>query len=261
MRFIGQHHIMRQLKFILPDLVLNPNRGVNILLRGPSGYGKTTMALRICEYLSGKEFEVYLWDRNPFKFHRRVIFIDEVHKMSDFEQLYHIMDSKTLILIFATNADGNLPEAFSNRCYEFIFSNYEDDELLLMAREAAEFTAPDSEFMSIIEAGNRNPRIIINNLIAKLNTYFYMNKDIIPSSLDFKILMSTLFDIQDGLDTLCKRYLRVLDDVGGNASIGLLKSILHVDQATLTNQVEPILLQRGKIRISSKGRSLVYDNV
>lgn len=256
MRFIGQHHIMNQLKFILPDLYKNPEKGCNILLRGPSGYGKTTMALGICNYLTnGKNFIVSI-AAFPEEWNKRVVFIDEVHKVENIEEIYHIMDSQKFVLVFATNSDGNLPEAFTNRCYEFIFKEYDDDELLLMARETAEFYAPVENFLPIVEAGARNPRII-KSLISRLNIYFSQNKDIIPAGVDFTLLMQKIFDIQDGLDTLCRRYIETLETVGGTASIGLLKSILHVDQNTLTNQVEPILVKKGLVQISSKGRKLI----
>ena len=84
MRFIGQHHIMNQLAFMLPNLYKFPDKGANILLRGPSGFGKTTMALGICHYLAstGKNFEVYLADWTEYRFRQRVIFIDEVDRKS-----------------------------------------------------------------------------------------------------------------------------------------------------------------------------------
>jgi len=59
------------------------------------------------------------------------------------------------------------------------------------------------------------------------------------------------------LDTLCRKYLEVLEDVGGTASIFLLKSILHIDDNTLKREIEPVLLKKGLIKITSKGRSLV----
>lgn len=255
MRFIGQNHIMNQLRFILPELYKNPENGANILLRGPSGYGKTTMALGICSYLAGKDFIISSAEF-PSAYNKRVIFIDEVHKIEGLESLYHLMDLRSRVLVFATNSDGNLPEAFQNRCWEFIFKEYDDDELLIIAKDSAEFYAPIDKFVPIVEAGARNPRII-KSLVSRLNMYFSQNKDVDPSTVDFTEIMEQVFDIQDGLDTLCRRYLEALENVGGVASINLLKSILHVDQNTLTNQVEPILMKKGLVQISSKGRKLI----
>jgi Holliday junction resolvasome RuvABC ATP-dependent DNA helicase subunit len=259
MIFVGQRHIMTQLRFLLPDLYKNPQHGANILLRGPSGYGKTTMAISIAHYLAGKYFEFYLGSWTEFRFEKRVVFIDEVHTMKNFEVLFPIMDKKIHVFIFATNQDANLPEAFTNRCFEYVFDDYGTDDLLIIARESAFFSAPDSAFLEIIEAGNRNPRII-KSLVDRFSIFFSENPSVNPLTADYKKMLTDIFSIKDGMDTLCRRYIEVLNDVGGNASISLLKSILHVDEGTLKNQVEPVLLRKGIIRISSKGRSLVYDS-
>ncbi len=260
MRYIGQNHIMRQLRIILPDLYKNTEKGANILLRGPSGYGKTTMALAIANYLSEKDhFEFYLGSWTDFRFNKRVIFIDEVHAMKSFEVLYPIMDQKSHVFILATNQDGKLPEALVNRCYEFIFDDYSDEELLLMARESANFSASDESFLEIIEAGNRNPRII-KSLVDRFSTYFSENPQVKSSTTNFREVLETIFSIKDGLDTLSRRYLEVLEDVGGISSLSLLRNILHVDEETLKTKVEPVLLRKSLIRITSKGRSLNYDS-
>jgi len=258
MRYIGQLHIMKQLKALLPELLENPGMGANILFRGPSGYGKTTMALAACHYLAGKDFEVYWADWTEWKFSKRVVFIDEVHKVKDLESLFKIMDSREHVIMFATNQDATLPEAFVNRCvWEFIFDDYHDDELLLIARESASFSASDEQFMLIVDAGNRNPRII-KGLTDKLGVYLRQNS-MNSETADFKEILENTFDIKDGLDTLARRYLEVLDDVGGTASINLLRSILHVDEGTLKNSVEPVLLRKGLVEIKPKGRTRIYD--
>lgn len=258
MRYIGQSHIMRQLKFLLPDLYSDTTRGANILLRGPSGYGKTTMALAIGRYLSdGNNFEIYWADWTPFQFKKRVVFIDEVHRIKEIESLYGVMDEKKHVLLFATNQTAELPEAFSNRCWEYIFDDYHDDELLLIAMESSRFSASEEAYKHIIEAGNRNPRII-KSLVDKLGTYFEQNK-IDSTKADFKKILEEIFDIKDGLDTLARRYLEVLEDVGGTAAISLLHNSLHVDKGTLLNTVEPVLLRKGLVKITSKGRTRIYD--
>lgn len=260
MIFIGQHHIMRQLQFLLPALYADKSRSANFLLKGPSGYGKTTMAVSIAHYLAGKGFESYWADWTKFRFVKRVIFIDEVHKIKDLEILYGVMDSKKHVMIFATNHDSVLPEAFVNRCFEYIFTEYSDEELILIARESAKFRASDEQFSAIVEAGNRNPRKI-KSLVDRMGIYFQQNPSINPASANFNEILSYIFGIQDGLDTLCRRYLEVLEDVGGHASIILLRNILHVDEDTLKNTIEPVLLQKNLLKITSKGRSLNYDNV
>ena len=257
MRYIGQMHIMNELSWLLPKLLSGEKKSANILLRGPSGYGKTTMALAIAHYLAGKDFELYWANMSEFRFRKRVVFIDEVHKVPDLELLFQYMDAEKHVIIFATNQSAELPEAFCNRCWEYIFSDYDMDDLLLIAMESSNFSAPEESYMHVIEAGNRNPRII-KILVDKLGLYFGHNK-IDSKTADFKSILENVFDIKDGLDTLARRYLEVLDDVGGTASITLLKNILHVDKGTLENTVEPVLLRKGLVKITAKGRTRIYD--
>ena len=268
MIFIGQKHIINQLRFILPDLYQRKNKGDCILIRGPSGHGKTTLAISMAKYLVGTSFQVYLADWTEWRFHKRVIFIDEVHQVKNFERLFPEMDKSISpagtypnphVFIFATNQDGNLPEAFSNRCTEFIMKDYSLEELMLIAKDASSFITSDESLEEIVNAGNFNPRII-KSLCARLSTYLNMRKDINPMVADFKEIFREVFSIEDGLDSLCRDYLEVLGDVGGTASIFLLKSILHVDDTTLKRSIEPILLRKGLIKITSKGRSLVRND-
>lgn len=257
MYFVGQRHIMNQLKFILPELYQNRDKGAGILLVGPSGYGKTTMAVSICKFLARNSFEYY-WGESikVFEPKKRVIFVDEVHKMNDPERLYPVLDEKRRVVILATNENADLLEPLVNRCYEFIFSDYSDTELLLISRDSATFSASDDSFMKIIEAGDRNPREI-KSLVDRLGSYFRHNNIVDPYSADFDKILNDVFQISGGLDTLCRRYLEVLDEVGGTASLSLIRNILHVPENTLKNRVEPILLRKHLISISSKGRSLI----
>lgn len=256
MRFIGQHHIMNQLKFLLPDLDRNKQKGANFLLKGPSGYGKTLMAHDICRYLAGNSYQFFLAETKEFNFVKRVIFIDEVHKVNNLERLYPIMDEKSHVIIFATNHDSVLPEAFVNRTYEFIFDDYDKEELALIARESCSFHTTDEQISEVVSAGNNNPRII-KSLCGRLEIYFMQNKVEVTPETDFKELISKIFQINNGLDTLCLRYIEVLKSLGGTASFNLIRTVLHVDEDSIKNTIEPILARKGILRITSKGRSLV----
>ena len=256
MRFIGQHHIMNQLKFLLPDLDRNKHKGANFLLKGPSGFGKTLMAHNMCRFLARDSYQFFLAETREFNFVKRVVFIDEIHKVSDLERFYPLMDEKNHVFVFATNHDAVLPEAFVNRTYEFIFDDYSEEELQLIARESCQFSATDKQISDIIIAGNGNPRII-ESICERLWIYFSENKISVTEGMSFSAVISEIFRINNGLDTLCIRYIDTLKSLGGVASFNLIKTVLHTDEDSIKNTVEPLLMKKGIIRITSKGRSLV----
>ena len=248
---------MKQLDGILHWLYADEARGMNILLRGPSGWGKTRMAFMICNYLSAGHFEYCLGDKMTFDKKLRVHFIDEVHLLKEPEVLYPDMDSGKFVIILATNDVDPIKEALSNRCTQFIFEEYSLQDLREIAKPQLQYKFPDKFLDTIIDAGANNPRII-KNIISRINILMSFNQTMLEglSMEQFNNFLHDSFGIQDGMDVMCNRYLTTLKTLGGTASIQTLASVLHIDSATVRYYVEPILLYKGKIKITSKGRSL-----
>ena len=240
----------------LPELYRNPGETENYLFVGPSGYGKTTMALEVCNFLANDTFEMYLADDKPFSLKHRVVFIDEIHRVKSHEVLYPHMDNKQHVFVFASNLSGNLPEAFRTRCSEFNFTEYSDEELCLMITEQSRFKISEENALKIVDAGQRNPRVI-GKLMVNLSRYFNANQFLDPLTADFTTILKDTFMIEDGLDVACRSYLEVMERVGKRASLTLLKNLLHLDTETITNRIEPVLLRKGLIIITSKGRVLL----
>lgn len=248
---------MNQLKDILPHLYEN-DVGMNILIRGPSGWGKTRMSFMICNYLTGGDFDYCLGDKLIFHDNMRVHFIDEVHLIEHPEVLYPKMDSGKYVIVIATNDVSTLPEALSNRCVEFIFNSYSVEELREIASMCLSVKLPVPFIDYIIESGGNNPRII-KSLISRLNIIISRRPDLLKDMTvdDFKYLLDQTFGIKDGMDVMCTRYMDALTGLGGVASLQTISSLIHIDQNTIKFYVEPILLYKNKIKISSKGRSLI----
>jgi Holliday junction resolvasome RuvABC ATP-dependent DNA helicase subunit len=258
MYFIGQTHIMHQLQDVLPYLYEDHTKGTNFLLRGPSGWGKTRMSFMMCNYLTGGDFEYCLGDRPTFNEEKRVHFIDEIHLIEHAEILYPVMDSGKYVIVLATNDVALLPEALSNRCeYQFIFADYTLLEMRYMSRQWLQCNIPESHLDYVIESGASNPRIV-KGIVSKLNIALIRRPNVLLGlTLDqFKDFLKETFGIRDGMDIMCNRYLDTLGTLGGTASIQTISANLHIDANTLRYYVEPILLYKNRIRISSKGRSL-----
>jgi Holliday junction resolvasome RuvABC ATP-dependent DNA helicase subunit len=257
MYFIGQTHIMNQLKDILPHLYEN-DVGMNMLMRGPSGWGKTRMSFMICNYLTGGKFEYCLGDKLTFNDSVRVHFIDEVHLLTTPEVIYPKMDSGKYVIVLATNDVAPLPEALSNRCADFIFEQYSQEELRDISRGCLREYIPVEFLDYIIESGGANPRIV-KGLISRLNIVLLRHPDVIKGIdlAGFKELLHQTFGIVDGMDVMCNRFIASLEALGGTAALATISAYVHIDQNTLKYYVEPILLYKNKIKITSKGRSLL----
>ena len=253
MNFLGQPHIIKQLQFLLPEVYAGAS--ANFLLRGPSGYGKTTLALSMCSYLTGGDFNMGLGNSYVFRPEKRVQFVDEVHLLPTPETLYPIMDAGTYVFILATNDAAILPEALVNRCFGLTFTEYSRDELKEMIRSFAKFAMSAESMDYIIRSSGGNPRILIS-LLKRLNILAKQSNLSGMRFVEFQNLVQEVFGIVDGLDVACRRYVEVLSSLGGRGSLDTLSGLLHIDKETIRYQIEPILLYNDRINITSRGRIL-----
>lgn len=255
MYFVGQKHIMGPLQLMLPQ-IYEEKLSATFLFRGPSGYGKTKLSLMICNYLTAGDFDFSLADKWSFDPTKWVHFIDEVHLLNPPEVIYPIIDSKKYVILLATNDAATLPEALVNRTMEFIFAEYSVEELRYIAGSILVRALPISHLDYLIQSSAKNPRIM-KGLCERINLISRAKPTIWDMSFEeFKVLMRELFGIVDGLDVASRRYVEALDHLGGRASLDTLATYLHIDKDTLRYFVEPILLYRNLILITSRGRIL-----
>lgn len=258
MFFIGQDHIMPTLGEIL-YYTYETKKGVNILFRGASGCGKTELAKKSCNFLAGDAYQICLGDNVKFDRNVFVHFIDEVHLLKNPEVLYPLMDSGDYVFIFATNYDSVLPEALTNRCNNFIFSDYSDRDLIDIFKYHCILQLSDAVIKYIIDVSGRNPRIIVKTFARVLEMH-YRGENRIARYTDEQIInkINELFGIENGLDRICRQYLEYLTALGGRASINLIASAMKLDINTIKYSVEPVLLYKKLIKISSRGRELCH---
>jgi Holliday junction resolvasome RuvABC ATP-dependent DNA helicase subunit len=245
MFFIGQEHITLQLGDILPYIYHN-RQGISLLFRGPSGYGKTELAKKCCNFLVGDNYVYSLGNKPKFNNQAWVHFIDEVHLMEHPEVIYPLMDMDQFVFILATNFDSVLPEALSNRCKNYTFVEYSTEELIQIFRVHSKFTYPENVILHIIDASGRNPRIIVKTFIPE-------NEEEIIETID------RLFGIEGGLDRVARQYIETLNNLGGRANINVLSNSMHLDINSIKYQVEPALLYKKLIKITSRGRELINE--
>lgn len=260
--FIGQSKIILELESI--SLQLKKNfEGLNILLRGQAGCGKTLLAREFLSKLGNYTFQLpnknsdyeLIWNdkMKEYKYH----FVDEIHRLKYLEVLYPIMDSKNYIFVFASNEYGELPDAFLSRCFIYSFGDYNLDEISTIVFEYAktkniylEKTLADL----FAKYSRNNPRIsknLFDRVLFVINRGYY--------NLNTKGIISALKDIgvnDGGYTDLDIKYLQTLSKA---TTLGLdsISRLLKIDKNTLVNEIEPFLLDKGHIAITSKGRKFI----
>jgi Holliday junction resolvasome RuvABC ATP-dependent DNA helicase subunit len=253
--FIGQDNLARELDIIMSEIENGKN--FSMLFIGASGYGKTTLALLFMNNLyHNMDLVEYHYPNNPsYDTNKRFHIWDEIHLLESPEFLYSLIDSNKYTMIFITNEYGDIPEPLVNRCIPFIFQPYTPEELAQILE-------------SNLRGFNLN-RMMINYLAtctdgvprrAKILTdrlRYIFNVTGIPRNLqELQQICSSILNIDDrGLDRLQRLYLDYITRTR-RAGIDSISLALRIPKTVILRDIEPGLLYRGLIEISSKGRTL-----
>lgn len=257
-RFVNQTKIVRELRYIIDQA----KTGVpyNILFSARTGYGKTLLALQVVPKIAN--YQIFIKeDANEIIqaiLSQRTMsnLIDEVHLVRNIELLYPMMDEGRYFFVFATNQSYDLPEAFRRRCIPMLFEKYNKFELAQIAKDHLQGLDIEAGcFNEIVRASNYTPGNIAI-LCYRLRTVFVLKGGF--SLAELRDVLINLFNIQNGLDVRCREYLEILERLR-YASLDSLSYVMGVNKDTIRTEVENVLLSKGLIRVTSKGRSLNYD--
>jgi Holliday junction resolvasome RuvABC ATP-dependent DNA helicase subunit len=256
--FIGQNKLCTELDILLP-LLRNGDMNINILFRAPSGYGKTTLAFIMANYIDKLGYYYYLPDSSgivTIHTDKRVHIVDEIHTCKNQEYLYPLMDSDNYIFIFTTNETGELKEPLQNRCTNYIFEPYTDKELTQVIDTVLVNKPEFPNFHNYFLQYTRTPRVLVKlcQRLAVLFSYYG-----VPSNeAEFTAIFEGIINIRDGLDMEQMRYMQFLHSVN-SASLDLISNAIRVDKATIKRDIEPGLIYKNLITISSKGRTVINE--
>lgn len=287
----GQRQIVDQLRIAIEAARKRGEPLEHILLDGPPGLGKTTMANVIATEFDGRDPKITsgpalnktsdLMSVLTNLEHGDVLFIDEVHRlptvveeflypaMEDFRVDYTIeggLGGRTIsfalqrfTLIGATTRAGLLSAAMRDRFgLRYHFEFYGEEDLATILRRSArllDIPADDSGLRSIARRSRGTPRVA-NRLLRRVRDYAQVRAD---GLLTEEIVHEGL-DIQRidqlGLDDLDRTYLTALIEVygGGPAGIEALAATTGQERDTLEDVVEPYLLQLGFVIRTRQGR-------
>jgi len=288
--FIGQSKVRNQLKLILDAAEMQGRTPDHILLAGPPGLGKTTLAM-IVAHESGRALRI---TSGPTIQHAgdlaailsslapgEVLFIDEIHRMSRAaeEMLYLAMEDfrvdvmvgkgpgatsipleiSPFTLVGATTRSGMLPSPLRDR-FGFIanLEFYENSELEEVISRASKKLGLQIEATAISEIAKRSrgtPRIA-NRLLRRVRDF-----TLVEGGSTVKVQHATdalaLYEVdQLGLDRLDREILNILVVRFDGRPVGLSTLAVSVgeEQDTIEAVVEPFLIRVGLIARTARGR-------
>jgi Holliday junction DNA helicase RuvB len=288
--YIGQREVKANLSVLLTAARGRGEAADHVLLYGPPGLGKTTLATIIARelgvnvrYTSGPAVEragdlaAILTSLDE----RDVLFIDEIHRLNRAveEILYPAMEDyaldvmigkgpsarslrlslKPFTVVGATTRAGRISSPLRDRfgaTYRLDF--YSDDELTSIVDRSAVILGvhiDDAAAKAIARRGRGTPRIV-NRLLKRVRDHAEVHGDGRVDEATATAAMRAMEIDDEGLDSTDRKLLAAIIQKFGSGPVGVaaLAAVLSEEIETIEDVYEPFLLRLGFIDRTPQGR-------
>ena len=288
--FIGQPSVKEQVTIFIGAAKARGEALDHVLLSGPPGLGKTTLA-----YIFANELGVALHLTSGPVLERTgdlasmltnlgekdVLFIDEIHRINRVveEYLYSAMEDFNIdlmigegptarsvkinlnrfTLIGATTRTGLLTSPFRSRFgVELRLDYYSTEELSSIVKRSSGILGVEVTDEGALEMTSRargTPRIA-NRLLKRVRDYAQMKSDGRITEPVVKAALSMLEIDSMGLDNLDRAILTAIIEKFGGGPVGIdtISAAVSEDKDTIENVYEPFLIREGLVEKTPRGR-------